>query len=92
MIIKCPNFRFIRTFLDECDRVLSTKLLCVEQKADENKNKLDQASRDLENLENIRKRVIRPYIKSLNIKNILNSKHLFSLLMYLYGFIGAFKA
>lgn len=50
------HLRFIRTFLDECDRVLSTKLLCVEQKADENKNKLDQASRDLENLENIRKR------------------------------------
>lgn len=59
MNIKCVHFRFIRNFLDECDRVLSTKLLCVEQKKEENKNKLDQASRDLTNLENIRKRVIR---------------------------------
>lgn len=58
---------FIRNFLDECDRVLSTKLLCVEQKKEENKNKLDQASRDLNNLENIRKREYQYMTENIDI-------------------------
>lgn len=56
----CKNilFRFLHTFLDECDRVVSTKLLCVKQNAKENKQQLDQAMKDLDDLENMREKVM----------------------------------
>lgn len=46
---------FLKTFLEECNRVLSSKLLNAEQSDTENQTKLDILSLELENIEATRK-------------------------------------
>lgn len=50
-------FRHLNEILDEFNRVLSTKLLCAEQNAEDNESKLNRLSTELEKLENSREEV-----------------------------------
>lgn len=47
----------MKTFLEECNRVLSTKLLNAEQSDTENQTKLDYVSSELDKIEETRKTV-----------------------------------
>lgn len=51
-------FRFLNGFLDECNRVISTKLAFAKQNTDEIETKLDKLATQLRKLENTRKEVI----------------------------------
>lgn len=53
----CFFFRLLNEILDEFNRVLSTKLLCAEQNAEDNESKLNRLSTELEKLENSREEV-----------------------------------
>lgn len=48
------HLRLLNEILDEFNRVLSTKLLCAEQNAEDNESKLNRLSTELEKLENSR--------------------------------------
>lgn len=50
--------RFLKDFLKECERVLSTKLACAMQSAEENQTNLDHLSKEMEKIEKTRKEVI----------------------------------
>lgn len=50
-------FRYLSIFLDECNRILSTKLKCANTMAEKNTTDLDESSRELEKLEETRKEV-----------------------------------
>lgn len=52
------HIRFLKGFLDECNRVISTKLACAMQSAEENKSNLDHLSKELETIEKTRKEEI----------------------------------
>lgn len=52
------HLRFLSTFLDECTRVLSSKLECTKKSAEENREKFDDSSKELEELEKTRKEEI----------------------------------
>lgn len=45
------HLRFLNTFLDECNKVLSTKLECDNKKAEKNRKLLDKLSKKLETIE-----------------------------------------
>lgn len=60
MYISCKRLfisRYLNKFLDEFNRVLSTKLLCAKQNAEENETKLNGLSTELEKLEKSREEV-----------------------------------
>lgn len=52
------NARFLNNFLDECNGVLSTKLLTAELSDIEIQKKLEKISMELENIEEKRKEVV----------------------------------
>lgn len=52
------NARFLNNFLDECNGVLSTKLLTAELSDIEIQKKLEKISMELENIEEKRKQVV----------------------------------
>lgn len=51
------HLRYLNIFLDECKRILSTKLKCANTIAEKNTTDLDESSRELEKLEETRKEV-----------------------------------
>lgn len=48
------HIRFLKDFLDECNRVLSTKLACAMQSVEDNQTNLDHLSKELEEIEKTR--------------------------------------
>lgn len=73
-------FRFLSTFLDECTRVLSSKLECTKKSAEENREKFDDSSKELEELEKTRKEVYNIFSELL----VLILHFMWSFLHYLY--------
>lgn len=60
------HIRFLNIFLDECKSVLTTKLQCANKKAEENRKLLQRLSKDLENIEKTRKKVISNIDRNIN--------------------------
>lgn len=56
-------FRILKGFLDECNRVLSTKLVFAKQSTDEIETNLNKLASELGKLENTRKEVTKENYK-----------------------------
>lgn len=57
IVINFFFFRYLNGFLHEFNRVLSTKLRCAKENAEDNEAKLEEMSRKLEELEKSRQEV-----------------------------------
>lgn len=55
------HFRFLKTILGECQRIVLTKLNIANHSKQENRTRLDQLTRDANNLERIREEVKTEY-------------------------------
>lgn len=66
IVIHVFRSRYLNEFLDEFNRVLSTKFIYAKENADDNETKLNDLSRELEKLEETRKEVKKnsEYLKS----------------------------